>query len=268
MGDIKEIFEALITRVRSPLFGYFSLSFFVTNWKAIFYLLFADVDLISCFEYFEANTYINSLLWIPLGISILVALVYPWIQYVFIYATSFPINRRNKINAKAESDLLLVKIDLENKRNELIRQKELQIIEKAKIDESIENIGSEEAREKVKKEIQSIRSEEEILRLPINEYSLDKYLIKRFPNLPIDAQVKQLFLRDVDLNKYKSMKDIDEILDKSTGFIEFYKNKNPEVFKSSIDYITKSFGFMDSDFRKKHGFAKETLMAMESYDRA
>jgi len=277
MGDIKEIFEAMVTRARSPLFGYFSLSFMATNWKAIFYLLFSDVEVINRIEYFEANTGITSLLWIPLGISIVAALLYPWIQYGFIYVTSFPNNRRNEINARSESNLLLVKIDLENKRNELVRQKEKQVIEQAKIDESIEGISSDEARKKAKEKIQSIRNKSEhgnefydksLLQSPLNENTLNTYLVARFPHLPINNKINELLLKDIDLSKYRSIEDIDFVLDKSRGFVDFYKNINPDVFKYSVDYVTKSLGFWDSEFRKKHGFSNETLNAIKKYDSA
>ena len=268
MGDIKEIFDVWITRIRSPLFGYFSLSFFATNWKAIFFLLFADSDVLTRLEFFETNTCMTSLLWIPLGISVVAALGYPWIQYALIYATSAPINRQNEINARAESDLLMVKIDLENKRSELARQKEQQVIEKAKIDEELENISDEEARERAKEEIQAIRSTENNLRDPINEESLEKYLLARFPDLPVDKRITRIFLKDVNLDKYNSIEDVEKIMNESKDFIEFYKSKNPTVFKSSIDYVTKSFGFSDTEFRKKHAFSKETVKAMDNFSRA
>ncbi len=267
MGDIKEIFEVWASRAKSPLFGYFSLSFVATNWKAIFFLLFADKDVISRIEYFDSNTCAETLLWIPLGISIVAALSYPWIQFVFLYATTGPINLRNKLNAKSESNLLLVKVELENARNELIRQREKEIIDKAQIDEKLEDIDDESAREKARSEIKAIRDSEGLLRQPINRETLQRYLLVRFPNLPVDRKIITIFLNDLNLNRYKLIGDVEEVLNSSKEFVEFYKEKKPEVFKSSIDYVTKSFGYFDQEFRKKHGFSNETRQTMEDYTR-
>ena len=265
MGDIKEIFDVWIARIRAPIFGYFSLSFLAANWKEIYYLLFAEVDTLSRIEYFETNTCIVSLLWIPLGFAVAAALGYPWVQWGLMRATSFPNSGRNACNAKVESDLLEVKIDLENKRNELARQKELEVVEKAKIDESIEGIEDEKARKKAKDEVESIRSKEVILREPITRESLKRYLNIRFPNLPDNEQITNLFLNDLNSRKYRHIEDIDLVLEKSKGFIEYYENISPEVFKSGIDFVTKSFGFYDSEFRKKHAFSKNTKQAIDDY---
>lgn len=265
MGDIKEIFEVWVSRIRAPLFGYFSLAFLGTNWKAIFYLLFSDSGALTRIEFFETNTCLNSMFWIPLGISIGAALSYPWIQLALVFSTSMPNRLRNTMHAKAESDLLMVKLDLESYRNELARQKERRIIEKANIDEEIESIGDQEARKKAKDEILAARKIGDVLYEPLSERSLEEYLLSRFPDMPIDKRITKLFLRDVDRNKYQTIDDIHKILKQSEDFIEFYKFQNPSVFKSSIDYVTKSFGFSDPEFKRKHGFSKSTIDAIDNF---
>lgn len=267
MGDIKEIFDVWATRIRCPLFGYFSLAFIGTNWKAIFYLLFADSDVPSRIAYFEQSTHLSSMLWTPLGASLIAALGYPWVQFALIYATSFPNNRRNAVNAKSESELLEVKISLEQKRNELARQKEQHVLDKAKIDESVESIDDETARTKAKEEILAIRRTENILYEALTAESLEKYLKLRFPSLPIDKRIMNLFLSDVNRSKYKTIEDVDKAMKSSKVFIEHYSAKNPSVFKSSIDYVTKSLGFFDPEFRQKHKFSRATLDAINSFDR-
>ncbi|MBU2884967.1 hypothetical protein KO507_04205 [Gilvimarinus agarilyticus] len=265
MGDIKEIFDVWVARIRAPIFGYFSLSFLAANWKEIYYLLFSEVDALSRIEYFETNTCLVSLFWMPLGFAVAAALGYPWVQWGLMRATSYPNGGRNACNAKVESDLLAVKINLENKRNELARQKELEVVEKAKIDESIEGIEDGKAREKARDEVKSIRSKETILREPITRESLKRYLGIRFPNLPGDDRITTLFLNDLNPKKYKHIEDIDLVLEKSKGFIEYYENISPTVFKSGIDFVTKSFGFYDSEFRKKHAFSENTKQAIDDY---
>lgn len=265
MGNIKEIFEVWVARIRVPLFGYFSLAFLGTNWKAIFYLFFSDSDALTRIEFFEASTCLNSMLWIPLGISIVAALGYPWIQLALMFATSMPNRLRNTMHAKAESDLLMIKLDLESSRNELARQKERRIIEKANIDEEIESIGDQEARQKAKDEILAARQIGDVLYDSLSEESLEEYLLSRFPGMPIDKRITKLFLRDVNRNRYKTIDDIHKVLKESEDFIEFYKRQNPDVFKSSIDYVTKSFGFSDPEFRRKHGFSKSTTDAFDNF---
>lgn len=209
-----------------------------------------------------------TLLCIPLLIGLTAALAYPWVQFGLLYATAAPVNLRNKLNAKAESNLLLVKLELENMRNELIRQREEQVIEKAKIDEKLENIDDESAREKARDEIRAIRDSEALLRQPINRETLKRYLLARFPDLPVDERIVTVFLNDMNVSRYKLIADVDKVLSAAEEFVEFYKSRNPGVFGSSIDYVTKSFGYYDREFRKKHGFSKDTRQAMEEYSRA
>jgi len=265
MGEIKEIFEALSTRVRSPLFGYFFLALVAWNWAPIFYLFAANKSVEHRLEFFEAQTGAINLVGVPLLISIIAALSYPWIQLGFVKLTSRPVKLRNKANAETESDLLLAKIDLEKKRNELVRQREKQVLEEANINAELNRIGDEEAKTKARDEIYKIRKENS-LGLPISKASLDRYLISKFPDLPLDPRIQELLLQDLDSEKYKTIEDIEEALNLSHDFLEYYEGKRPDLFKSSIDYVTKAIGWLDPEFRKKHRFSKDTLAAMEQYE--
>ncbi len=85
---MKDILEALDSRIKSPVFGYFILSMVAVNWKPFFFLFFDDGSVISRIIYFEVNTTSTSLFFYPIFLSGLYSLIYPWVQYAFIW-TSF-----------------------------------------------------------------------------------------------------------------------------------------------------------------------------------
>lgn len=282
MKEIKEIVEAFGTRVKSPLLGYFTFALIAKNWKPSLYLMLADEGILDRINYFEKNTDAHSLLFFPLIFAVCFAIAYPWISYIFLLASAKPTNLKNYLNAQAESSLLLKKAELEENRNALIRAKEKRAIDEARLEEEIEKIKDEELREKTRLEVEKIRRESEgidgawdlsslekkrILNLPINNQSLKSYSNYKFPEWPISEQLQHQLLKDINKGKYKTINDIDKVFNDSEKFLEFYKKINPKVFNSSTDFLTKSLGYSDAEFRARHGFSNETLEAIDNFIR-
>jgi len=64
----------------------------------------------------------------------------------------------------------------------------------------------------------------------------------RRPYLSENERVEKIFLDQVSVEKYKSIKDVDKAVTEAAGFLEYYSDKIPSVFLSGIDYVTKALG--------------------------
>jgi hypothetical protein len=71
---------------------------------------------------------------------------------------------------------------------------------------------------------------------------------------------------DLDLQKYPTLKEVDDVVKKAKDAVMAYQKENPDWFKSGTAYITKSLGFGDIDFRKKHPFGQKTRDAFPKYE--
>jgi hypothetical protein len=79
LEPLKEAVEAWLHRVRAPILGYTLLAGLVINWKPLWALLFADIDVFSKFLYFDLRTDYWTLIVLPLLVGVLSALMTPWI---------------------------------------------------------------------------------------------------------------------------------------------------------------------------------------------
>lgn len=156
---MKEILEAFGTRIRSPFFGYFALSLFSLNWKAIFILTMSDEKINVRIAEFEKLTSVGSLIWYPIALAILISIVYPWIQYFFLFLASKPTNLKNILQSKSEHILLMEKKKFEQERLQLLSIQEEAVIDQAKRDKIVEEIEDEDIKDTVKKKLESLRED-------------------------------------------------------------------------------------------------------------
>ncbi len=77
---LKDGFEALGQRIRSPFLGSIALVFLAANWKPLVFLFYADKTIRAKFLYFDANTSIGTLYILPIILGILLALSAPWLK--------------------------------------------------------------------------------------------------------------------------------------------------------------------------------------------
>lgn len=113
---LKDAFEALEQRVRSPFLGSIAISFFVINWKPLWYLFFADRPVAFKLDYFELKTDPNSLIWYPLFFGVALALLTPFLRLVGAWWAKWPTFKLKTLQKDQANDLL---IHEENKKEEL-----------------------------------------------------------------------------------------------------------------------------------------------------
>jgi hypothetical protein len=113
--------------------------------------------------------------------------------------------------------------------------------------------------------IEPLPSASDILSRPINHDSLAWYTLWKFPGLEVSDRVHQILLRDLDTSRFPTIGDIDRVVNRARDAVDAYAAENPEWFKHGTDRITKSLGFVDEDFRARHGFAQRTREAFSKY---
>jgi hypothetical protein len=108
-----------------------------------------------------------------------------------------------------------------------------------------------------------------LLSEPITLESLIEYTKWKYQNLPVDNNLTILMIKDINElshRKYSTIRDIDNIIELAKDAVLSYQNDNPDWFKSGTDYITKSLGFVDQEFRTKHAFGTKTKDAFRKYE--
>lgn len=161
---MKDIVEEIDSRIRSPLFGYFIFSLVAINWAEFFYLILGNSDVPERIGYFQERTNILTLVIYPFLIAAAYAVIYPWLQYVFVFLGIKPTSLKNNLQARSEHSLLIEKQKLEDARNELLKKAETELIERAKRDSSLDQIENEDVRETLKSEIEQLRRERDSIR--------------------------------------------------------------------------------------------------------
>ena len=100
----------------------------------------------------------------------------------------------------------------------------------------------------------------------VNKISLIRYSKLKYPGRGISKGWQERFLKDVDKTNYKIIGDIDAAVNKAILAVETYRRDNPNTFNYGTDYISKSMGFVDPDFRAQHSWSSETQEAFKNYE--
>lgn len=151
MDGLKEILAAFEARVRSKVVGSVILTFIATNWKVIFYVMFAKKTVETKFTYFDDHTSILTLLIIPVFVGVLLALFLPLVNYWALKITS-KIDRK-LLDFKNESHSVneLSKLKYAAEREEYIARLKTATVESAKADKEVQTIKDTELKNNNKK---------------------------------------------------------------------------------------------------------------------
>lgn len=125
-------------------------------------------------------------------------------------------------------------------------------------------------REKRHSYISEIHKKEEttidFLSQPVDYETLYAYTRWKYKDLVVSDNWHNRLLADLNLQKHPTLKEIDDAVERAQGAIKEYHKENPDWFKYGTDYITKSLGFADKEFREKHAFGKKTRDAFSKYE--
>jgi hypothetical protein len=160
---VKELIEAVSLKIKSTIFGYTFLTFFVLNWKPLIYLFASSQIIENRFEYFDLNTSIHTVLTLPIIFALAFSIANPWINYGVLWICRRPTDLKNVIQAESEHSLLTKKQELEKVRSDLLASMEEDLIERAKRDQELGKIEDETAKNKTKEAIDKLREERDEL---------------------------------------------------------------------------------------------------------
>lgn len=125
-------------------------------------------------------------------------------------------------------------------------------------------------REKRESYISEIHEKEkaptDFLSQPVDYETLYAYTKWKYKKLPVSDNWHNRLLADLNLQKYPTLKEIDNVVECARNAVQVYHKENPDWFKFGTDYITKSLGFADTEFRKKHAFGQKTRDAFPKYE--
>lgn len=100
---------------------------------------------------------------------------------------------------------------------------------------------------------------------PLDFDTVIAYTRWKFPGRDVSEELTQILLRDISLRDYPTLRQLDEAVDRASAAVEAYQKDNPDWFKTGTDFLTKSLGFVDLDFRTRHGFAPRTRSAFNKF---
>ncbi|MCE3248647.1 MAG: hypothetical protein K0R41_2472 [Geminicoccaceae bacterium] len=101
---------------------------------------------------------------------------------------------------------------------------------------------------------------------PVNQATLADYTKWKYPGLPLNQEIQDLLFRDLAHSRFVTLRDVDRAVDTATVAVECYRKENPGMLEAGTDYITKSLGFVDKDFRARHRFSPRTREAFSKYE--
>lgn len=159
---MNDFVDAINSRLKSPYFGYAILAFLAFNWRGIFLLLTSNAAPIERLELFESETSYWTLAVLPLVVGALVAASTQWLKYLFLLIARKPLELIDNSNLEAEHKKFIRQAELEKVRSDLAAKRESELIERAKRDESIDELSDESKKRTLQAEIDKIRKERDI----------------------------------------------------------------------------------------------------------
>jgi len=155
---MKEVFTAINDRLKTPYYGYALLAFLALNWRAIFVLFVFKGNAAERLAAFDSNTSFVKLLIMPLLIGLFVSLINPWLKVLFSWIEKKPRQIYANTISDEEHNKLKYQIKLKIERDALEKVEEDKLISRAKRDSEIESIENESVKQKLKSEIEEVRS--------------------------------------------------------------------------------------------------------------
>ncbi|WP_243612525.1 type IV secretion system protein [Shimia aestuarii] len=170
MEYLKELYEAWGARVKSNVLGSIAIAFIFVNWKALFFVAFADVRVVTKFNYFDENTSLLTLAFLPMLIGFALSLGLPFINDWAHRVVSEPVSRTRTRDDEFSHRRLKKKNAWAEERN---REKEIyaeKLLREAQINQEIEEtIEDPKTRDELKKAIDEFREIKEA-----KDYSSDE----------------------------------------------------------------------------------------------
>ncbi len=162
---LKDSFEALGQRIRSPFLGSIALVFVALNWKALIYLAFSNKTLEERFVFFDCNTTAASLYIKPIFFGIILAILAPWLKLLGAFLAKLPKELLDKLQHDQAQVRRIYEIE-QSEKEERAEEKLQAIREQRKIDaakrlEEANTVSDEVGKEIIEERKQSVQGKHE-----------------------------------------------------------------------------------------------------------
>lgn len=153
---LKDISTAWSERIRSPFLGSISIVFVSINWKPIWFLLFSEESVRTKFQYFDDNTSLCTLFWIPVVIGISIAVAIPWVNLAGLWIARKPKELLRRAESEEAQTNRIHRMELSMKEIEvqadLDQAREMASIHAAERLKKAETIGGKELAEDIRQD--------------------------------------------------------------------------------------------------------------------
>ena len=228
---MKDLLDAINTRVKEPYWGIFVLSFLAFNWKGLFLLSFSAGTAQEKINLFDSETNIWSLLFFPISTALFIVVITPWLKVLFGFASRLAYEKLNSQELVREHKYLAQKNTLEKERAKALANKESELIDQAKRDVDIDQIKDEETRNKLKMEIEKLRKERNKL---ANKESVDKNDIDELSDYELELLYRLNTSQDHCVQK-KRINGQDFLVINNANI---YEHNNSPFYYRTMDAIT------------------------------
>ena len=107
---LNETVTAWLERARTPILGYFALSFVVANWKPLWVLFITDIPHLEKFSYFDEHTSLASLVVWPLLAGAGLMLLLPWARLIGLHVVRAPIKKYTNLQHDHGQELRIYRL--------------------------------------------------------------------------------------------------------------------------------------------------------------
>ncbi|WP_273009960.1 hypothetical protein [Alcanivorax sp.] len=176
---MRELIDAVDSRIKAPYFGYAALAFVALNWRGIFLLSTTEASPLERLSAFDSQTNSFTLVILPLLVGAAVAATSHWVHFIFGFISSKPSALIDNLYLEAEHKRTIRQTELEQSRSELFAVKEKELIERAQRDEKVAGIEDKIAKENLIAQLGALRNERDQLSAQIDTQKRDeKSIIK------------------------------------------------------------------------------------------
>ncbi len=115
--------------------------------------------------------------------------------------------------------------------------------------------------------LRAVGRSDDVLRRPVDEELLRQYTEWKFPGLGVSDDWNALAARDLESSRFPTLLEVDAAVERASAAVDAYARERPDMFMTGTDRVTKSLGFVDVEFRRRHDFEDATLAAFERHSR-
>lgn len=252
MEPLKEAVEAWLHRVRAPILGYTLLAGLAINWKALWALLFSEIDLFSRFLYFDLRTDLCTLFVFPLVVGFVSAIASPWIGLVGAWCARKPTELLRKIQHDARVEQEIYRLETQAR---------------------VETAKAREERARETRKLAELKRTQEAAEL--GEEALDAFEEARESNQTVDHNAK-LSLSELEkfailvlgtLNGEVSAETISQNKNVAKDYMRLVPNATPLRLKTELEDALQRVQKLGLAKRSPYGEWSLTSTGYEEHDR-